>query len=72
MSKGYQEGTDYIFKKQGKFKTQIFGNVTIKGIRKGFFLIMVEKNLSTNTDHFGFFPNKVLVDPENPRLPLFF
>lgn len=46
--KGYPQGTEHIVKEQGKFKTQSFANVTLKGIRKAekkviFFLIIVEK-----------------------------
>lgn len=58
-SKGYHEGIGYIFKEQGKFKTHVFGNITLKDIRKIFFNYC-GRNLSTNTDRFGFFSNKVL------------
>lgn len=72
-SNSYQEGIDYIFKEQGKLNTQIFGNVTLKGIRKIFLTIVEEVFPSlSNQNNFGFFSNKVLMDPESTCLILIF
>lgn len=75
--KGYPQGTEHIVKEQGKFKTQSFANVTLKGIRKAekksyIFLNHCGKNVSTNIHCFGFFLNKVFVDTESPCLNLIF